>query len=95
MEFVHPLRAGGAVPACRVGDRRGPWRASTLDWTQPIERSAYRTDYSWTGPVGTGARLASALTGWQKLRYEVTEDATSSRQGERYAYTPTLGVPAP
>jgi Protein of unknown function (DUF3145) len=64
-----------------------------LDWIpQPIERSAYRTDYSWTGSVGTGARLASALTGWQKLRYEVTEDATGSGEGERYAYTPTLGV---
>ena len=64
-----------------------------LDWIpQPIERSAYRTDYTWTGSVGTGARLASALTGWQKLRYEVTEEATTSGEGERYAYTPTLGV---
>src|SRR5215204_1724656 len=58
-----------------------------LDWIpQPIERSAYRTDYSWTGSVGTGARLASALTGWQKLRYEVTEDATGSA---RASDTPT------
>ena len=64
-----------------------------LDWTaQPIERAAYRTEYSWAGPVGTGARLASALTGWKRLRYEVTEEPTATSQGERYAYTPALGV---
>jgi Protein of unknown function (DUF3145) len=35
-----------------------------VDWIpQPIERSAYRTEYSWAGPTGTAARLASALKG--------------------------------
>jgi hypothetical protein len=64
-----------------------------LDWIpQPIERSAYRTEYSWAGPTGTAAKLASALKGWQKLRFEVTEDATSGTEGERYSYTPALGV---
>jgi hypothetical protein len=64
-----------------------------LDWTpQPIERSAYRSEYSWEGPAGTGGRLASALTGWKRLRYEVAEDPTATTQGERYAYTPALGV---
>jgi hypothetical protein len=64
-----------------------------LDWTpQQIERASYRAEYSWTGPTGTGARLASALKGWQRLRFEVTEEATSSTEGERYAYTPGLGV---
>ncbi len=64
-----------------------------LDWiAQPIERSAYRTEYSWAGPTGTAARLASALKGWQKLRFEVTEEATSGTEGERYSYTPALGV---
>lgn len=64
-----------------------------VDWIpQPIERAAYRTEYSWAGPSGTAARLASALKGWQKLRFEVTEEATSSTEAERYSYTPTLGV---
>lgn len=64
-----------------------------LDWIpQPIERAAYRTEYSWAGPTGSGAKLASALKGWQKLRYEVTEEATSGTEGERYSYTPALGV---
>jgi hypothetical protein len=64
-----------------------------LDWTpQPAERAAYRTEYSWLGPVGTAARLASALRGWQRLRFEVTEEARSGSEAERYSYTPSLGV---
>ncbi len=64
-----------------------------LDWTPPpIERSAYRTEYSWAGPAGTAAQLASALKGWQKLRFEATEEATSGSESERYSYTPALGV---
>ena len=64
-----------------------------VDWIpQPVERACYRTEYSWTGPAGTAARLASALKGWQRIRFEVTEEATSGTEGERYSYTPTLGV---
>jgi hypothetical protein len=64
-----------------------------LDWTpQPAERASYRAEYSWTGPVGTAARLASALKGWQRLRFEVSEEATATSEAERYAYTPSLGV---
>ena len=64
-----------------------------ISWTpQPVERAAYRCEYPWTGPVGTAARLASALKGWQKVRFEVTEDATGTSEGSRYSYTPTLGV---
>ncbi|GAA3602993.1 DUF3145 domain-containing protein [Microlunatus ginsengisoli] len=64
-----------------------------LDWTpQPIERASYRAEYSWSGPVGTAGRLASALKGWQRLRFEVTEEATSASEAERYAYTPTQGI---
>lgn len=64
-----------------------------LDWiAQPAERSAYRTEYSWTGAVGTAAKLASALKGWQRLRFEVTEERTATSEAERFSYTPTLGV---
>ncbi|MDN5725717.1 MAG: DUF3145 domain-containing protein [Propionibacteriales bacterium] len=66
---------------------------TNLDWIgQPVERNSYRTEYSWSGPAGTAARLASALQGWQRLRFEVTEEATSSTEAERYSYTPDLGV---
>jgi hypothetical protein len=64
-----------------------------LDWIpQPAERATYRTEYSWAGPTGTAARLASALRGWQRVRFEVTEDATLGTESERYSYTPSLGV---
>jgi Protein of unknown function (DUF3145) len=64
-----------------------------VDWiVQPIERACYRTEYSWAGPCGTAARLASALKGWQRIRFEVTEEATSGTEGERYSYTPALGM---
>lgn len=65
----------------------------SLDWIdQPAQPRMVRTELSWTGPVGTGAALASALRGWQGLRYEVTEEATPVSDGSRWSYTPTLGV---
>jgi hypothetical protein len=64
-----------------------------MSWTPQAARSgAYRTEYSWRGPVGTAAKLASALRGWDQLLFEVTEDPTSSSEGARYSFTPDLGV---
>ena len=34
----------------------------------------------------------SHLSGWGRLRVEVTEEATSRTEGERYSVTPRLGV---
>src|SRR3954447_14854005 len=60
-----------------------------LDWiAQPAERASYRTEYPWSGPVGTAGKLASALKGWQRIRFEVTEERTSTTDAERYSYTP-------
>jgi len=75
------------------GASKAQQRHVSLDWTpQPAERSAFRAELSWTGPAGSGARLASALKGWQRIRFEVTEEATSGTEAERYSYTPSLGV---
>lgn len=64
-----------------------------LDWTgQPAEPGALRTELSWQGPAGTGARLASAVRGWDRLRYEVTEEPSSGADGARWSHTPALGV---
>ena len=64
-----------------------------FDWTpQPAQSGAYRAEVSWTGAVGSAAALASALRGWNHLRFEVTEEATSGSEGCRYSYTPDLGV---
>jgi len=66
---------------------------SSLDWIpQPIERAAYRAEYPWVGPSGCAAKLTSALKRWPKIRFEVTEEATSSTEAERYSYTPQLGL---
>ena len=76
----------------------GPSAASLarpFAWTgSPSRSSARRIGPSTPGPVRPGppAELASALKGWQKLRFEVTEEATATTEGERYSYTPTLGV---
>ncbi len=37
-------------------------------------------------------RVASALRGWNHLRFEITEEPTSATEGARYSYTPELGV---
>lgn len=66
---------------------------ASLNWSpQPVEQGRYRAEYSWTAAPGTGARLASALKRMQRIRFEVTEDRTANTDGERYCYTPTLGV---
>ncbi len=63
-----------------------------LAWTpQPAKTGTFRAEYSWTGVVGTGARLASALRGWEHLFFEVTEDATGASEGARFSFTPELG----
>ena len=41
---------------------------------------------------GTAAPIASALRGWNHLRFEVTEDPTPGSEGTRFSYTPELGV---
>jgi hypothetical protein len=64
-----------------------------VTWTpQPVVPGAFRTEISWRGPLGTAATLASALRGWQHLRFEVTEEPTATSEGARYCFTPTLGV---
>ncbi|HRW18331.1 MAG TPA: DUF3145 domain-containing protein [Dermatophilaceae bacterium] len=64
-----------------------------LDWTvQPAGPRLVRTELSWTGDPGTGARLASALRGWDGLRYEVTEEPSAGLDGSRWSYTPDLGI---
>ncbi len=64
-----------------------------LEWIpQGAAPGMLRSELSWAGPVGTGARLASALRGWEHLRYEVTEEAGPGSDGARWAHTPELGI---
>jgi Protein of unknown function (DUF3145) len=65
----------------------------SLDWTpQPAQAGAYRAELSWAGDTGTAAALASALRGWNHLRFEVTEEPTHGTEGARFSFTPDLGV---
>ena len=64
-----------------------------LQWTdQPAAPGMVRAEFSWVGEAGSGARLASALRGWEHLRYEVTEEATTHTDGGRWSHTPELGI---
>jgi hypothetical protein len=67
--------------------------AVNFDWSnQPVLRHGRRAEYYWEGPTGTGARIASALFGWQQLRFEVTEDAGNGTDGGRWLHTPDQGI---
>ncbi len=62
-------------------------------WTpQPAQSGTYRAELSWSGLVGSAAAIASALRGWNHLRFEVTEEPTASTEGARYSFTPDLGL---
>jgi hypothetical protein len=64
-----------------------------LEWTpQPAQVGAYRAEYSWSGDTGTASAVASALRGWNHLRFEISEEPTSATEGARYSYTPDLGI---
>jgi hypothetical protein len=64
-----------------------------LDWVeQPVLPGSLRTDYTWHGNPGTAAALASALRGWEHLRFEITEDASLGTDPMRFLHTPDLGI---
>jgi Protein of unknown function (DUF3145) len=65
----------------------------SLSWIpQPAAAGTYRAEFSWQGDVGTAARVASALRGWNQLRFEITEEPSAGNEGARFSYTPALGV---
>jgi hypothetical protein len=65
----------------------------TLEWTeQPVLKGTLRAEYTWHGPIGTGAKVTSALRGWEHLRFEATEDPAPGVDGMRFMHTPDLGV---
>ncbi|QGF24382.1 DUF3145 domain-containing protein [Raineyella fluvialis] len=64
-----------------------------FEWcSQPAEPGLHRCEHSWVGPVGLGAKVTSALRGWDHLRFELTEEPTSVSDGQRWMWTPRLGL---
>jgi hypothetical protein len=64
-----------------------------MPWTsQPAAPGAVRAELCWQARPGTAGEIASALAGWNRLRFEVTEDSTPGCDGVRHCYTPELGI---
>ena len=64
-----------------------------LPWvTQPAAPATMRSELNWTARAGTAGAITSALAGWNRLRFEVTEEASPGCDAVRYSYTPGLGT---
>ena len=64
-----------------------------MPWVgQPAAPGALRAELTWQARPGTAGAIASALAGWNRLRFEVTEDSSTGCDGVRHCYTPGLGL---
>jgi hypothetical protein len=65
----------------------------SLAWVdQPASPGALRAELDWQGRPGTSAAITSALAGWNRLRFEVSEEASPGCDAVRYSHTPSLGT---
>jgi len=64
-----------------------------LPWVnQPASPGTLRAELSWQARPGSAAAITSALAAWNRLRFEVTEEASPGCDPVRYSCTPTLGT---
>jgi hypothetical protein len=64
-----------------------------LSWVdQPAAPGMVRAELEWQGRPGAAAAVTSALAGWNRLRFEASEDASPGCDAVRYSYTPSLGL---
>ncbi|HUY46536.1 MAG TPA: DUF3145 domain-containing protein [Streptosporangiaceae bacterium] len=64
-----------------------------LSWvSQSASPGSLRGELSWWARAGTAGAVASALAGWNRLRFEITEEASPGCDAVRYSYTPSLGT---
>src|SRR6516225_975171 len=67
--------------------------AVSMPWvSQPAAPGSLRAELTWKSRAGTAGAITSALAGWNRLRFEVTEEASSGCDAMRYSYTPGLGL---
>jgi hypothetical protein len=65
----------------------------SMPWAgQPAAPGSLRAELSWQARPGTAGAITSALAGWNRLRFEVTEDSSPGCDGVRHCYTPELGT---
>lgn len=64
-----------------------------LVWTaQEAAPGMLRTEFAWYAAAGSASRIASALRGWEHLRFEITEETSPENDGGRWSHTPSLGI---
>ena len=64
-----------------------------MPWVgQSAAPGALRAELTWHARPGTAGAIASALAGWNRLRFEVAEDSSPGCDGVRHCYTPDLGL---
>ncbi|HEY7013817.1 MAG TPA: DUF3145 family protein [Streptosporangiaceae bacterium] len=67
--------------------------AVTMPWVnQPAAPGTLRAELSWQARSGSAAAITSALAAWNRLRFEVTEEASPGCDPVRFSYTPSLGT---
>jgi Protein of unknown function (DUF3145) len=65
----------------------------SMPWVgQPAAPGMVRAELDWQGQPGMAGEITSALAGWNRLRFEVTEEASPGCDALRFSYTPALGV---
>ena len=65
----------------------------SMPWVgQSAAPGSLRAELTWNARPGTAGAIASELAGWNRLRFEVTEDSSPGCDGVRYCYTPELGT---
>src|SRR5215813_2534765 len=65
----------------------------SMPWVnQAAAPGMVRAELDWQGNPGTSAAITSALAGWNRLRFEATEEASPGCDAVRYSYTPDLGI---
>ena len=65
----------------------------SMPWAgQPAAPGSLRAELDWQARPGTAGAITSALAGWNRLRFEVTEDSSPGCDGVRHCYTPELGT---
>ncbi len=90
--FVHSAPRA-LCPHIEWATGRALERAVNFEWVdQPVLNGAQRAEFVWEGERGSGSKIASALRGWEHLRFEVTEDAGLGTDGGRWMHTPDLGI---
>ncbi|MGH3251761.1 MAG: DUF3145 domain-containing protein [Trebonia sp.] len=67
--------------------------AVSMPWvSQAAAPGSLRAELTWKGRAGTAGAITSALAGWNRLRFEITEEASTGCDAMRYCYTPNLGL---